>query len=153
MPEKKCSCLANIVAISAAVIFVSLSLAFSTWTRTIIIVPLSIAYATIADRTGWRHKSSAYNSTKIKNLHRERMKQLDTRALGRRLTEISSRARDLSPFHLHHHQQEDGTAEADDHGDELRQQRSPTFSLSRLSPNSGIRRFRDRRPNQDVGTV
>ncbi|KAK0392707.1 hypothetical protein NLU13_2202 [Sarocladium strictum] len=78
-------------AISAAVIFVSLSLAFSTWTRTIITVPLSLLYASISDRLGWRYRTSAYNSTTLKKMQRERLKQLDTKAMARRLTEISSR--------------------------------------------------------------
>ncbi|KAL2208342.1 hypothetical protein CC79DRAFT_1381399 [Sarocladium strictum] len=56
--------------ISAAVIFVSLLLAFSTWTRTIITIPL---YARVIDRAGWRSRTLADNSTTLKSIQRERL--------------------------------------------------------------------------------
>jgi hypothetical protein len=135
------------VAISAAVIFVSLSLAFSTWTRTIITVPLSLLYAQISDRLGWRYRTSAYNSTTLKNMQRERLKQLDTKAMARRLTEISSRARDMSPFHHHYHHHH----HREEKKEEEMQQRSPTWSLSKFSSVNGV--FRTKKLEEDPGSV
>jgi hypothetical protein len=134
------------VGISAAVIFVSLSLAFSTWTRTIITVPLSLLYAQVTDRLGWRNRTSAYNSTTLKSIQRERLKQLDSRAMARRLTEISSRARDMSPFHHHHNQpHREGRSE------EEMQQKSPTWTLGKFSAKNGV--FRSKRLEEDPGSV
>lgn len=123
--------------ISAAVIFVSLSLAFSTWTRTIITVPLSLLYAQVTDRLGWRNRTSAYNSTTLKSIQRERLKQLDSRAMARRLTEISSRARDMSPFHHHHQQPREGRSE------EEMQQKSPTWTLGKFSAKNAFSGVKD----------
>ncbi|KAH8179959.1 corA-like mg2+ transporter protein [Sarocladium implicatum] len=81
-------------ALSAGVIFVSLSLAFSAWTRAVITVPLSLLYAMVTDRLGWRERAPAITSSKLRGIQRSRLQQLESRAMSRRLTEISSRTRD-----------------------------------------------------------
>lgn len=134
-------------------IFVSLSLAFSTWTRTIITVPLSLLYASISDRLGWRYRTSAYNSTTLKKMQRERLKQLDTKAMARRLTEISSRVSEASPFHHHHHHhhhyREDRKEEEGEEGSV--QPRSPTWSLRKFSSVNGV--FRGRKLEEGPESV
>ncbi|CAI6054529.1 unnamed protein product [Clonostachys chloroleuca] len=79
------------VGVSAAVIVISLSLAFSNWIRTVLHVGLSLVYVAVEDWLGWRNKKSNYNSTAIRNIQRERLKQLESRDHARRLTEINSR--------------------------------------------------------------
>lgn len=79
------------VGVSAAVIVLSLALAFSTWVRTLIGFTLNYMYTTVEDWLGWRHRKVNYNSTAIKKFETERMKALENRDHARRLTEINSR--------------------------------------------------------------
>lgn len=89
--------------VSSAVIVVSLSLAFSTWIRTVLSVMFSLAYTAVEDWLGWRNKKRSYNSTAIKNMQRERMKQLESRDRARRLTEIDGRRMTPRGEHVQQH--------------------------------------------------
>ncbi len=77
--------------VSAAVIVLSLALAFSTWIRTVIGVSISYVYMTVEDWLGWRHRKANYNSAAIKSMQVKRLKALESRDHQRRLTEINSR--------------------------------------------------------------
>jgi hypothetical protein len=82
--------------ISAAIIVVSLALAFSKWVRAVLFVAFGMCYTTVEDWLGWRHRKASYNSTAIKNIHIQKLRQLESRDHARRLTEIDSR-RNTSP--------------------------------------------------------
>ena len=77
--------------VSAAVIILSLALAFSTWIRTVLGVGFHYLYTTVEDWLGWRHKKVNYNSAAIKSIQAKRVKALESRDHARRLTEINSR--------------------------------------------------------------
>lgn len=94
-------------------------------------VSFNLAYATVEDWLGWRNKKSNYNSTALKKRQLAHFKQLESRATARRLTEISGRARDMSP----------GTAPA------IEMQKSSTWA-GRLT-NGGLGRFRRPGPARD----
>lgn len=85
------------VSISTAITIIALSLAFSTWIRTAIGVSISVVYASVEDWLGWRNKKSNYNSTALKRKQVAKFKELETRATARRLTEIHTRTRTISP--------------------------------------------------------
>ncbi|KAF4123894.1 CorA-like Mg2+ transporter protein [Geosmithia morbida] len=95
--------------ISAAVIILSLSIAFSEWIRTAISVTFSLVYISVQDRMGWRNRRMRYDSTSMRNLQRERMKQLESRERERRLTEINQRTQTLQAMQHQQEQQERST--------------------------------------------
>lgn len=81
---------------SAAVIILSLALAFSTWIRTVLGVSFHYLYTTVEDWLGWRHRKVNYNSAAIKSIQAKRLKALESRDHARRLTEINSRQNSAS---------------------------------------------------------
>lgn len=128
----------NVVGISAVVIVVSLSFAFSTWMRTALSVSCSLIYAWISERLGLRKKSRRYTATNLRNMQRERMKELESRERSRRLTEIDSRT--LTPPLKRQH----------GHGEE----EYSTWDIRRLGGDRGFLGFRRKRePAEDRDAV
>ena len=80
------------VGISSAVIFVSLALAFSTWTRTALAVTFNVVVASVENRMGWRNKKSNFTSAALKSKQRAMFQRMDSQAIARKVTEISTRA-------------------------------------------------------------
>jgi hypothetical protein len=75
---------------------ISLALAFSTYVRTLITVGSSLIFAYMQDKLGLRDRKSVYNLASLKNKQRAMHTQREKAATMRRLTEISSRQRELS---------------------------------------------------------
>lgn len=74
-------------------IFFSLAFAFSTWSRTVILVLSHIINAYLNHWIG-AHKISfgkIYRTSALKKLEREKIEELDKRALKRKLSEIKTR--------------------------------------------------------------